>query len=305
MADDDMRPRPVPPPAGSSRGERRPGKHRPMGALWADTFSVVGKRWRDLAVAAIVGSAILLVALVAGLVGVDELFDGQFWEKIDALFSGEIQTSAEIDAWMASFQLTLSPQALSLLIAALVASFLAILQAAASAQVARQELSGMDAGGNAAMSIAISRLPVLLLVNLVLFTMQAVVFGINVGLNAVAYPLGVLWDVVTLVVMAVAAPLLTILWVMAYLEPGVPSLRRWVGLLGRSKAATWGRVVLLDLVRMILAAAVFFVLMVSTVPFAYALAIVIVLVWPLTVGVVTVAQVIMYEDLASDSSGAC
>lgn len=276
-----------------------------MGALWADTFSVVGKRWRDLAVAAIVGSAILLFALVAGLVGVDELFDGQFWEKIDALFSGEIQTSAEIDAWMASFHLTLSPQALSLLIAALVASFLAILQAAASAQVARQELSGMDAGGNAAMSIAISRLPVLLLVNLVLFTVQAAVFGINVGLNAVAYPLGVLWDVVTLVVMAAVAPLLTILWVMAYLEPGVPSLRRWVGLLGRSKAATWGRVVLLDLVRMILAAAVFFVLMVSTVPFAYALAIVIVLVWPLTVGVVTVAQVIMYEDLASDSSGAC
>lgn len=276
-----------------------------MGALWAGTFSVVGKRWRDLVVAAIAGSAILLVALVAGLVGVDELFDGQFWEKIDALFSGEIQTPAEIDAWMASFQLTLSPQAVSLLIAALVASFLAILQAAASAQVARQELSGMDAGGNASMSIAIGRLPVLLLINIVLFAMQAVLYGISVGLAAVAYPLGVLWDLVTLVVMAVVAPLLTILWVMAYLEPGVPSLRRWVGLLGRSKAATWVRVVLFDLVRMILAAAVFFVLMVSTVPFAYSLAIVIVLVWPVTVGVVTVAQVIMYEDLASDDSGAC
>ena len=276
-----------------------------MGELWAGTFSVVGKRWQDLAVAAIVGSAIWLIALVAALVGVDELFGGEFWVRIDALFSGEVQTAAEVEAWMASFQLTLSPQAVSLLLVALVASFLAILQAAASAQIARQELSGMDAGGSAAMSVAISRLPVLLLINIVLLALQAALYGISVGLAAVADALGVVWDLGTLAVTAVVVPLLTILWVMAYLEPGVPSLRRWVRLLGRSKAATWGRVVLFELARMVVAAAVFFVLMLATVPFAYSLAIVIVLVWPVTVGIVTVAQVIMYEDLASDGSGAC
>lgn len=277
-----------------------------MGALWAGTFAVIGKRWRDLAVAAILGSAAWLVGMAAAYVGIDELFDGQFWAKLDALFSGEIETAAEVDAWLVSFEFTLTPQAVSLLLAALVASFVSVLQAAASAQIARQELTGIDAGAAAAISIAISRMPVLLFINLALFAVQAAVFGVRIGLDAAAYTLGVLWGFVTLIVMAVVAPLLTILWVIAYLEPGLPSLRRWRLLLGRNNMATWGRVVLFDLSRMAFAAAAFVILMVFTVPIAYSLAILIVLIWPATVGFVTVAHVIMYGDLVRsvESGGA-
>ncbi|WP_419552587.1 hypothetical protein [Candidatus Poriferisodalis sp.] len=299
MTDDDMRPRPVPPPSESRHSGRRPDAHRSVGALWAGTFRVVGKRWRDLAVAATLGAALWLVAFVSAYVGVDELFDGKFWEKLDALFDGEIETAAEVDAWMASFEFTFTPQAAVLLLVALIASFFSILQAATSAQIARQELTGIDAGGSTAASIALSRLPALLLINVALVVVQAVLFLVGLGLTVVADPLGAVWDLVTLVVSVVIAPLLTILWVMVYVEPGLPSLRRWNRLLGRNKLATWGRVMLFDLVRMVFAAVVFLVVIASPLSFAYSLAIVVVLVWPVTVGIVTVAHVIMYGDLVS------
>ena len=270
-----------------------------MGALWAGTFRVVGKRWRDLAVATTLGSALWLVAFVSAYVGVDELFDGQFWAKLDALFDGEIETAAEVDAWMASFEFAFTPQAAGLLLVALIASFFSILQAAVSAQIARQELTGIDAGGSTAVSIALSRLPALLLINVALVVVQAVLFLVGLGLTVVADPLGAVWDLVTLVVSVVIAPLLTILWVMVYVEPELPSLRRWNRLLGRDKLATWGRVMLFDLVRMVFAAVVFLVVIASPLSFAYSLAIVVVLVWPVTVGIVTVAHVIMYGDLVS------
>ncbi len=260
---------------------------------------MVGKRWRDLAVAATLGAALWLVAFVSAYVGVDELFDGKFWEKLDALFDGEIETAAEVDAWMASFEFTFTPQAAVLLLVALIASFFSILQAATSAQIARQELTGIDAGGSTAASIALSRLPALLLINVALVVVQAVLFLVGLGLTVVADPLGAVWDLVTLVVSVVIAPLLTILWVMVYVEPGLPSLRRWNRLLGRNKLATWGRVMLFDLVRMVFAAVVFLVVIASPLSFAYSLAIVVVLVWPVTVGIVTVAHVIMYGDLVS------
>ncbi len=268
-----------------------------MGALWTGTFAVVGKRWRDLVVAATLGSALWLVAFVSAYVGVDELFDGQFWTKLDALFDGEIETAAEVDAWMASFKFAFTPQAAGLLLVALIASFFSILQAAVSAQIARQELVGIDAGGSTAVSIALSRLPALLLINVALVVVQAVLFLVGLGLTVVADPLGAVWDLLTLVVSVVIAPLLTILWVMVYVEPGLPSLRRWNRLLGRNKLATWGRVMLFDLVRMVFAAVVFLVVIASPFSFAYSLAIVVVLVWPVTVGIVTVAHVIMYGDL--------
>ena len=260
---------------------------------------MVGKRWRDLAVAATLGAALWLVAFVSAYVGVDELFDGKFWEKLDALFDGEIETAAAVDAWMASFEFTFTPQAAVLLLVALIASFFSILQAAASAQIVRQELTGIDAGGSTAASIALSRLPALLLINVALVVVQAVLFLVGLGLTVVADPLGAVWDLVTLVVSVVIAPLLTILWVMVYVEPGLPSLRRWNRLLGRNKLATWGRVMLFDLVRMVFAAVVFLVVIASPLSFAYSLAIVVVLVWPVTVGIVTVAHVIMYGDLVS------
>ncbi len=275
-----------------------------MGALWGGTFAVVGRRWRDLAVAATLGSALWLVAFVSAYVGMDELFDGRFWEKLDALFDGQIETSAEVEVWMASFEFIFTPQAAVLLLVALIASFFSILQAAASAQIARQELTGINAGGSTAVSIALSRLPALLLVNLVLFVIQAVLFLVGMGLAAAADSLGVVWDLITFVVVAVIGPLLTILWVMVYVEPGLPSLRRWSRLLGRTKLATWGRVVLFDLVRMVFAAVAFVVLMLSPLSFAYSLAIVVVLVWPVTVGIVTVSHVIMYGDLVSALSSA-
>ncbi|MCY3893136.1 MAG: hypothetical protein OXF65_07540 [Acidimicrobiaceae bacterium] len=299
MADDDLRPRPAPAPSGSGHGGRPRDAHRGMGALWAGTFRVVGRRWRDLAVAATLGAASWLVAFVSAYVGVNELFDGQFWAKLDALFSGEIETTAEIDAWLASFEFTFTPQAAGLLLVALVASFVSILQSAASAQIARQELAGIDAGASTAVSIALGRLPALLLVNVVLTVVQAAVFLIGIGLAAVAGPLGAVWDLLTFLVSIVVLPLLAIFWVMVYVEPGLPSLRRWNRLLGRNKLATWGRVMLFDVVRMVFAGIVFLVAVVSPLSFAYSLAIVTVLVWPATVGIVTVTHVIMYEDLAS------
>lgn len=268
-----------------------------MGALWAGTFRVVGRRWRDLAVAATLGAASWLVAFVSAYVGVNELFDGQLWAKLDALFSGEIETSAEIDAWLASFQFTFTPQAVGLLLVALVASFVSILQSAASAQIARQELAGIDAGASTAVSIALGRLPALLLVNVVLTVAQAAVLLIGIGLAAVAASLGAVWDLTTFLVSIVVLPLLAVFWVMVYVESGLPSLRRWNRLLGRNKLATWSRVMLFDLVRMVFAVVVFLTAVVSPLSFAYSLAIVAVLIWPATVGIVTVAHTIMYEDL--------
>ena len=275
-----------------------------MGALWVGTFGVVGRRWRDLVVAATLGSALWLVSFVSAYVGADELFGGQFWAKIDVLFSGELQTTAQIDAWFASFDFTFTPQAAGLLLVALLASFLSILQPAASAQIARQELAGIDADGSTAVSIALGRLPVLLLINVTLAVIQVALLGVGLGLAAVAEPLSTVWDIVTLVVSIVITPLLAILWAMAYLEPGLPSLRRWNRLMGRNKLATWGRVMLYEVVRMVLAVVIFIVVVASPLSFAYSVAIVVVLVWPLTVGIVTVAQVIMYEDLRNAPSPA-
>lgn len=294
-----MRPRPVPPPSESGHGGRRRDAHRSVGELWAGTFRVVGRRWRDLVVAATLGAALWLVAFVSAYMGVDELFDGKFWEKLDALFDGEIETTAEVDAWVASFEFSFTPQAAGLLLVALIASFVSILQPAASAQIARQELTGIDAGGSTAVSIALSRLPALLLLNVALFVAQAVVVLVGLGLTVVADPLGAVWDLVTLVVSVAIAPLLTILWAMVYVEPGLPSLRRWNRLMGRNKLATWGRVMLFDVARMVFAAVVFLVVIASPLSFAYSLTIVVVLVWPVTVGIVTVAHVIMYGDLVS------
>ena len=246
---------------------------------------------------AVIGAALWLIALVCAYVGVDELFDGLLWEKIDVLFSGQIETEADFEAWVESFDFTLTPQAISLLLVATIASFFTVLQPAASADIARQELAGVDDGPGAALGHAVGRLPVLLLFNVVIAVIQGVLAIVGYGIARVNSGLGVLWDLSFTIVAFVVSPLLAMLWVMLYLERGLPSLRRWMRLLGRNKAATWGRVMLFEIVRGLVAVVVFIALVASPLSLEYSVVILLIVILPLTVGFIVVAQVIMYSDL--------
>ena len=92
-------------------------------------------------------------------------------------------------------------------------------------------------------------------------------------------------------------PLFAIYFVMAYLEPRLPSPRRWWRLMRGRKAAIWGRMVLLALAFGAVGFAASATLGWLPLPDLYGDLIANVFVSPLIIAVLAVAHVLVYADL--------
>lgn len=292
------------PPPGAPAASSRSSALRPVSSLWRDTFHTTGRCWRDLAAVAVLGAAFGLVSWLTSYAGLDALFDGQFWTKLDALNEGTIDTREEFDAWWASFDLTVTPQAISLLLVALVASIVGVIQFAASSNIAHGYITGGDHGSGPALSAGLGRMPVLMFIGVVATAAMALAAVIAVVFLVNTVALGVMWTIAVTAGLIVLGPLLTIFWVAAVIEPGLPSLRRWLSLIHGHKAAIWGRVMLVNLpgIALVMAASLSFTS--SPLPTPYGDALTAVLISPVITAVLTVAYVLLYVDLARRSPSA-
>ena len=115
--------------------------------------------------------------------------------------------------------------------------------------------------------------------------------------SGVFVPFILLWALAAIVF----GPLFAIYFVMAYLEPGLPSPRRWWRLMQGRKAAIWGRMVLLTLAFGAGGFAASSILGWLPLPDLYGDLIANVIVSPLIIAVLAVAHVLVYADLLHGS----
>ena len=246
-----MRPRPALPPG----VERPQWHHRPLAPgelrripdLIRDSLSLIGRRWRPFGEFVLVGVAGYLVAFVMLFLGLNALFNGQFFSKISELTDPTGGTVVDYEAWLESFDVTPTTTAIVLLIAFGFACCLGFLvQEIAVTRMAHDDVRGRPISFGETLMAAIRRMPKIFGLSVLL----GVVMGLaGCGLGALllwaAPVLGVLWLLAYFGAFVVFFPLLTVYFVMAYVEPRIPSPRRWWRLIRGRKAAIWGRVMLL------------------------------------------------------------
>lgn len=247
------RPRPAPPPG--SNPERPQWHHRPLAPgelrripdLIRDSLSLIGRRWRPFGEFVLIGVAGYLVAFVMLFLGLNALFGGKFFSKISELTDPTGGTVVDYDAWLESFDVTPTATAIVLLFAFGFACCLGFLvQEIATSRMALDDVRGRPIRFGETLTASVRRMPkVFGLSVLIGLVMGLVGCGVGALLLWLAAPLGILWLLAYLAAIVVFFPLLSIYFVMAYVEPRIPSPRRWWRLIRGRKAAIWGRVMLL------------------------------------------------------------
>jgi len=210
-------------------------------------LSLIGRRWRPFGEFVLIGVAGYLVAFVMLFLGLNALFNGQFFAKISELTDPTGGTVVDYEAWLESFDVTPTTTAIVLLIAFGFACCLGFLvQEIAVTRMAFDDVRGRPINFGETLMAAIRRMPKIFGLSVLLGLVMALVgCGLRVLLLWAAPVLGVLWLLAYLVAFVVFFPLLVVYFVMAYVEPRIPSPRRWWRLIRGSKAAIWGRVMLL------------------------------------------------------------
>ncbi|MXY01293.1 MAG: hypothetical protein F4190_07135 [Acidimicrobiales bacterium] len=248
---DKRRPRPaLPPGVERSQWSRRPlepGELRRIPDLIRDSLSLIGRRWRPFGEFVLIGVAGYLVAFVMLFLGLNALFNGQFFSKISELTDPTGGTVVDYEAWLESFDVTPTTTAIVLLFAFGFACCLGFLvQEIAVTRMAFDDVRGRPINFGETLMAAIRRMPKIFGLSVLLGLVMALVgCGLSVLLLWAAPVLGVLWLLAYLVAFVVFFPLLVVYFVMAYVEPRIPSPRRWWRLIRGRKAAIWGRVMLL------------------------------------------------------------
>ncbi len=109
--------------------------------------------------------------------------------------------------------------------------------------------------------------------------------------------LGILWLLAYWAAVVVFFPLLTIYFVMAYVEPRIPSPRRWRRLIRGRKAAIWGRVVLIGMAANLVGCGLAAGLGALPMPALYGDLVVNAAILPLIFVLSAVCHLLMYADL--------
>lgn len=261
-----------------------------------DTFSLIGRRWRPLGEYAVVGAAGYVVAFVMLFLGLNALFGGQFFAKFDELSDPTGDSPIDFGAWLESFDVTPTATAITLLVLFVVASALGyFVQDIATTLAAFDDVNGREISVGSNLATAFRRMPKVLLLT---FAVCLVAIGpclflafVTPGLAVI--PLLLLWALASIVIM----PLSGIYFVMAYLEPGLPSPRRWWRLMRGCKAAIWWRMILLTVASGVVGFAASLTLGVMPLPDLYGDLIANVIVSPLILAVLSVAYLLIYADL--------
>ncbi|WP_419855905.1 hypothetical protein [Candidatus Poriferisodalis sp.] len=235
MADDDLR-------------------HRPIRDLIGGTFGVVGRRFREVAVIAIVAAAVAVVSVAAvvsalDIVG-DEVFENPRFEEFMDLTAQEDVASEEIEAsleaWLDSIEGNRLVNAALLFAVSLLVSLLGWATTIAFSLVALDDVEGRNTAIGRSLGTGLARVPkavLLAIIYFAVFVVLLIALGIAMFVLSLMHPylgiaaffLGIVGTVVYF------APLVQMHYVMAYLEPGFPSWRKWWRLIAGNKAATWGR----------------------------------------------------------------
>lgn len=212
-------------------------------------MSLIGRRWRPFGEFVLIGVAGYLVAFVMLFLGLNALFDGQFFSKISELTDPTGGTVVDYEAWLESFNVTPTTTAIVLLFAFGFACCLGFLvQDIAIARMALDDVQGRPVNFGETLIASIRRMPKVFGLSVLLgLVMGLAGCGLGVLLLWAAPVLGVLWLIAFLGAAFVFGPLLAVYFVMAYVEPRIPSPRRWWRLIRGRKAAIWGRVMLLGI----------------------------------------------------------
>lgn len=255
---------------------------------------------------ALIGAAGYLVAFVMLFLGLNALFGGEFFTRIDELSDPLSDDQLDFRAWLESFDVTPTATAVALLVAFGLASLVGYLvQDIAATRTAADDVDGREISASRALAAAFRRLPKV-------FAMVVVLAGL-VGtagcggcflLYRVHPALAVLWGLTLLPLLVVFGPLLPMYFVMAYLRPGIPSPRRWMRLMRGRKAAIWGRVVLLGLAAHVVGFVISASLGSLPLPDLYGDLIINGVVTPITFVCTAVAYLLIYADLRTGEESA-
>ena len=168
----DKRPRPAPPPGSNPQRPRRyvprqrPGDLRRIPQLFGDTFSLIARRWRSFGEYAVVGAAGYLVAFVMLFLGLNAMFDGQFFAKLDELSDPTGDAPVDFGAWLESFDVTPTATAITLLVLFMVTSMLGyFVQDIATTLAAFDEVNGREISVGSHLATAFRRMPKILLLS--------------------------------------------------------------------------------------------------------------------------------------------
>ncbi len=274
--------------------------------LFGDTLALVGRRWRGFGEYALIGVAGYLVALVMLFLGLNALFDGQFFSKIEELTDPLGDSTVDFDAWLESFEVTPTPLAIGLLMAFGLASVVGFtLQDIATTRLALDDVQGREVNANRTLMATLRCLPKIFAF--------CVAIGLAIGLLGcglcalllwAAPVLGILWALAFIGAALVFGPLLAVYFVMVYVEPRLPSPRRWWHLMKGRKAAIWGRVFLISLAAELVWLALSMSLGALPIAPLFGDLIVNAIILPIVFMVVAVAHLLIYADLLSGEESA-
>lgn len=257
---------------------------------------LIARRWRPFGEYAVVAAAGYVVAFVMLFLGLNAMFDGQFFAKLDELSDPMGDAPVDFGAWLQSFDVTPSASAIALLVLFVVASGVGyFVQDIATTLAAFEDANGREFKDGSNLATAFRRMPKILLLSGVMCVAACgpCLLLTFVTPRGVFVPFILLWALAAIVF----GPLFAIYFVMAYLEPGLPSPRRWWRLMQGRKAAIWGRMVLLALAFGVVGFAASSTLGWLPLPDLYGDLIANVIVSPLIVTVLAVAHLLVYADL--------
>ena len=298
MAGDSTRPLPALPP-GAERPQWHhrppaPGELRRIPDLVRDSLSLIGRRWRAFGEYVLIAAAGYIVALVMLFLGLNALFGGQFFAKLDELSDPLGDSYVGFGAWLESFEVTPTATAFVLIVAfglTTLAGF--FVQDIAITRMALDDVHRREINFGKTLAASVRRMPKVMVLAIV--AAVAVCGPCILGVY-LPFSLFLLWALPMLVI----APLLGIYFVMAYVEARIPSPRRWWRLMRERKAAIWGRVALMGLILFAVEMAAAFSLGALPLPALYGDLITNVMVIPLTFVVTAVVHSLIYADLTAE-----
>lgn len=220
----------------------------------------MGRRFREVAVIAIVAAAVAVVSVAAivsalDIVG-DEILENPRFEEFMDLAAQENAASEEIEAslevWLDSIEANRLVNAGLLFAASLLVSLLGWATTIAFSLVALDDVEGRNTPIGRSLRTGLARVPKAILLAIIyfaLFVALLIPLGIAMFVLSLMHPyLGVAFLVIGIVGTTLYfMPLVQMHFLIAYLEPGFPSFVRWWRLLAGNKAATWGRSALIIL----------------------------------------------------------
>ena len=230
------------------------GRHRSIPALISDTFNVVGRRFREIAVIAIVAAAVAVISVAAitsalDIVNEEILENPRFEELID--LTAQEQAEGEdievaVEAWLESIEGDRLVNAGLLFAVSVLVSLLGWATTIAFSLVALDDVEGHPSTIGRSLRTGLARVPKAILLSIVYFAVFLILLiALGIAMFVLSFMhlyLGLAAFVVGIVVAFVYfVPLIQMHFVMAYLEPGFPSFPRWWRLLAGNLAATWGR----------------------------------------------------------------